>query len=250
MKKEDFVQEICELLDIRSFHVTAGSSVPTEFFNKIIDFFSLPTGGSMPERAKRIVEAAQLNWKEDFDSTATPSGGGGTVTAKGLDAVHRAVTILLENKSRFGKPYDFVDIEKDINQGIVKAEYELLDKDAATKEHFEIQNQFAEWLIKQGITPRSPYGSDPKFDLGFEYKNQRYVVEVKSITKDNESDQLRYALGQVLEYAFILKARPIILTSQKIINPIWKQVLNINNVLLIDTDFIKLIIDEIIIYND
>lgn len=216
MKKEDFVQEVCELLDIPTFHVTVGSSVPSQFFNEIIEYFDLPMGGSMPERAKRIVEKAGLDWSSDYDSTQAPSGGGGTVTAKGLDAVHRAVAKLLEEKSNFGKPYLQQYSDQQPVHGNININLDTFDKDAGTLEHFKAQDELADWLKRQGIKPKSPGKSDPKFDLGFEFKNSRYLVEVKSITLNNEVDQVRYAIGQIYDYCHQMNAKPAILVTAKI----------------------------------
>lgn len=216
MKKEDFVQEVCELLDIPTFHVTVGSSVPSEFFNEIIEYFDLPMGGSMPERAKRIVEKAGLDWSSDYDSTQAPSGGGGTVTAKGLDAVHRAVAKLLEEKSNFGKPYLQQYSDQQPVHGNININLDTFDKDAGTLEHFKAQDELADWLKRQGIKPKSPGKSDPKFDLGFEYKKTRYLVEVKFLTVNNEFDQIRYAIGQILDYCFRMNARPAIFVTSAV----------------------------------
>lgn len=49
----------------------------------------------MPKVAQRIVTAADLPYYgERYDSRATPSGGGSTVTLEGLKAVEQAVRIL------------------------------------------------------------------------------------------------------------------------------------------------------------
>ena len=53
------------------------------------------------------------------------------------------------------------------------------------------------------MQPRSPTGSQPVFDLAFEYDGARFVVEVKS-GDPASSQQARYGVGQVLEYAYLL----------------------------------------------
>jgi hypothetical protein len=41
---------------------------------------------------------------------------------------------------------------------------------------------------------------DPDFDIGWRHRGFTYVGEVKSLTKANETKQLRLGLGQVLDY--------------------------------------------------
>jgi hypothetical protein len=48
-----------------------------------------------------------------------------------------------------------------------------------------------------------PTGSQPVFDLAFEHNSARYVVEVKS-GEPASSQQVRYGVGQVLEYTHLL----------------------------------------------
>lgn len=43
-------------------------------------------------------------------------------------------------------------------------------------------------------------GCEPNFDLAWEAKRTVFVTEVKSITDENEEEQLRLGLGQVLQY--------------------------------------------------
>ena len=41
---------------------------------------------------------------------------------------------------------------------------------------------------------------EPNFDLAWQAGDTAFVVEIKSITDDNEEEQLRIGLGQVLRY--------------------------------------------------
>ena len=72
--------------------------------------------------------------------------------------------------------------------------------------HSEMQNALAEVLRQAGIEPRSRRPSEPNFDIAWETEGTVFVAEVKSITDDNEEEQLRLGLGQVLWYRHRLRA--------------------------------------------
>jgi hypothetical protein len=66
--------------------------------------------------------------------------------------------------------------------------------------HAGTQNELARVLRQAGIEPRSRHPREPNFDLAWEAEGTVFVAEVKSITDDNEEQQLRLGLGQVLRY--------------------------------------------------
>ena len=66
--------------------------------------------------------------------------------------------------------------------------------------HADTQNELAQVLRQAGIEPRSRHSREPNFDLAWEKEGTVFVAEVKSITNDNEEQQLRLGLGQVLRY--------------------------------------------------
>jgi len=66
--------------------------------------------------------------------------------------------------------------------------------------HASTQNALAQVLRLAGIEPRSRLPYEPNFDLAWEANGTVFVAEVKSITDDNEEEQLRLGLGQVLRY--------------------------------------------------
>jgi len=70
----------------------------------------------------------------------------------------------------------------------------------ALKGHSDMQNALAEVLRQAGIEPRSRLPREPNFDIAWETEGTVFVAEVKSITDDNEEEQLRLGLGQVLRY--------------------------------------------------
>jgi hypothetical protein len=80
----------------------------------------------------------------------------------------------------------------------VKANWKLVCR--GTVAHASTQNVLAAWLRKRGIEPRQRVGAEPEYDIGWVVAGSVWVAEVKSLYGDSESDQLRYGLGQVLEY--------------------------------------------------
>lgn len=82
---------------------------------------------------------------------------------------------------------------------------DLAALEAATERHMKLQDDLAEALEARGIDPRSPSGSQPLFDLAFEHDGLRYVVEVKTSNPASQQ-QVRYGVGQVLEYAHLLSS--------------------------------------------
>lgn len=72
--------------------------------------------------------------------------------------------------------------------------------------HSDMQNALAEVLRQAGIEPRSRLPHEPNFDIAWETEGTVFVAEVKSITDDNEEEQLRLGLGQVLRYRHRLQA--------------------------------------------
>jgi hypothetical protein len=81
--------------------------------------------------------------------------------------------------------------------------------------HQDIQDLLAGRAAAAGRVPLSPRPTDPQFDLAWFTGQELTVVEVKSITDDNEVHQVRLAIGQVSEYAAVLQAvvstvRPVI----------------------------------------
>jgi len=83
------------------------------------------------------------------------------------------------------------------------------------KAHQDIQDLLAEHVGAAGLIALGPRPQDPQFDLAWFTGEELTVVEVKSITDDNEVHQVRLAIGQVSEYAGVLQAvvtavRPVI----------------------------------------
>lgn len=83
--------------------------------------------------------------------------------------------------------------------------------DRALGAHAATQNALAAWVRSKGMAPLRPGGSAADFDLAWDDGVTFTVAEVKSITRGNESGQLRLGLGQVLHYTMLLGAngRPV-----------------------------------------
>lgn len=78
--------------------------------------------------------------------------------------------------------------------------------DRALGAHATTQNALAAWVRSKGMTPLRPGGSAADFDLAWDDGATFNVAEVKSLTRSNESGQLRLGLGQVLHYGMLLSA--------------------------------------------
>ena len=72
--------------------------------------------------------------------------------------------------------------------------------------HTATQNELASVLSNAGIEPRRGLPPGPDFDLAWQKDRTVFVAEVKSITAQNEKQQLRLGLGQVLHYRQRLSA--------------------------------------------
>ena len=79
--------------------------------------------------------------------------------------------------------------------------------DRGTTAHKDTQDALAEALRNAGLEPRSPQPGDPAFDIawrGGDAEGTAFICEVKSLTTQNETSQIRLAIGQVLDYAHAL----------------------------------------------
>lgn len=87
--------------------------------------------------------------------------------------------------------------------------------------HARIQNDMAAMAAAAGFQVRSPGPDDPNFDLlWIEPDGTVVVVEVKSLTTDNEIGQIRLGIGQVLDYAHQLRGlgrtvKPVLAVEKK-----------------------------------
>ncbi len=92
-------------------------------------------------------------------------------------------------------------------------------KERSLKGHAVTQNALADHLQSRHITPLSPDGEQPNFDIAWQDGDILWVAEVKSLTDANEEKQLRLGLGQVLRYRQIMSgirpARAALITERQ-----------------------------------
>lgn len=98
--------------------------------------------------------------------------------------------------------------------------------DRALSSHARLQNDLAARARERGRDVVQPGSGMPDFDLGWREEVGFTVVEVKSISTDNESQQLRYGLGQVLDYSDQLQATfartwPVLAIERSPSDPRW-----------------------------
>ncbi|WP_037705858.1 hypothetical protein [Streptomyces sp. AA1529] len=74
--------------------------------------------------------------------------------------------------------------------------------------HRRLQNELASTAHARGLEVFSPAAADPDFDLGWRDESGTLTVcEVKSLTRANETRQLRAGIGQLLDYHDRLRDR-------------------------------------------
>jgi EVE domain len=104
------------------------------------------------------------------------------------------------------------------------------DPDAAgrgLRAHHRLQNRLSDLVAAAGYTPVDPESPiDPAFDLAWFVGQTLFVVEVKSCTPDNQTQQLRLGIGQVLDYEDTLLARghvvqPVLYLQEQPADPRW-----------------------------
>ena len=123
------------------------------------------------------------------------------------DALLRVTRTLAREKAHrqpdFGASYRFANEWVSITEGRSRVS-DANAQESAARRHAHLQNVLALALLEAGLEPRSPSSTEPDFDIAWNDKGIRFVAEVKSLTCDNESTQLRLALGQVLWYRHVL----------------------------------------------
>ena len=90
---------------------------------------------------------------------------------------------------------------------LIVAERDPAALERGLRSHAETQNSLAGFVAQHGFEPLSPVGVAIQFDLAWTDGPTIWVAEIKSLTAQNESVQMRLGLGQVLEYGWRLLAR-------------------------------------------
>lgn len=105
--------------------------------------------------------------------------------------------------------------------------------------HVDTQNALARFVRQLGFEPLSPAASPAQFDVAWVTNaGEIWVAEVKSVTKVNESIQLRLGLGQVLEYAWRLSVhhsrpvRAVVIPERRPMDSAWIDVVKSAGVVL------------------
>jgi hypothetical protein len=109
--------------------------------------------------------------------------------------------------------------------------------DRGLKGHARTQNALFDWLALRGIEGLSPDGP-ANYDIAWHDRGLMFVGEVKSLTAANEAMQLRLGLGQVLDYAEMLRncgesqVRPVLVAEHEPADARWRRVCERAGVLL------------------
>jgi hypothetical protein len=111
--------------------------------------------------------------------------------------------------------------------------------------HTNTQNELASVLSSAGIEPRRGLPSGPNFDLAWQKNGIVFVAEVKSITAENEEQQLRLGLGQVLRYRQRLEALghnrvvAVLVPERQPRDPSWRELCRDFGVVLLSRNELK-----------
>lgn len=227
-EKQDVMDEISEISGIPRYRATVGKSVPRAFFDDLLQRYGLGPEPRMVDCARSLVFAAGLRWPLTGDSTAKPSGGGGTVTLDGLLAMLAAVSELTNHATRVpsrakpsvepaaretqGVPFSVARPKRTQQPEPFTKDPDVLD--AAQLAHYKTLVVMSEWLRRHGLHPLRPATDQPPYyDLAWEMSDSLWVVEVKSITARNEIHQFRLGIGQVLDYVTQLEGHPVLVLS-------------------------------------
>ncbi len=190
--KQEVLDEVSRLLDGPKFQVAAGATEPREFFDFVIKQMGIEVhqGASKPELARLITGATGGSWDRTCDSTASPSGGGGTVTNEGLRRVLESVQRFASNKSLTHGDFT-VDVRPDasalrIFRNMSYTEWYALGEFVDNSITSAIQNHEA--LVMQN-------GRDYKLRVEIEIDNAKQSVVVKDnaagITRENIASAVR-----------------------------------------------------------
>jgi hypothetical protein len=150
-----------------------------------------------------------LDELEPFTMTTAPSTNDGPprqVIRFHLLPIDRAVTTA--ERGSLGRPFRRRDEDVEVTS---REAVTARDPDAAgrgLRAHNRLQNRLSDLVEAAGYSPIDPESPiNPAFDLAWFDGQTLFVVEVKSCTQDNQTQQLRLGIGQVLDYEDTLLAR-------------------------------------------
>jgi len=113
--KQSVIDEVCLMLGIGPFSVSAGSTEPSAFFHAVAMRLGVVSdaASTKSEISREIVTAAGLKWDASCDSSSSNSGGGGTVTLEGLMRLEEGVKLLTKG-NRTGNRFSNDNFDIDI----------------------------------------------------------------------------------------------------------------------------------------
>ena len=249
--KDSVLEEIAVLIGAPTRKTMRGGTIPRTFLDDLSAALKVSPDGNKNVVFQRCVGSLGLTWQPHWDSRDSPSGGGGTITTSGLEALRDAlIDVLSHDDFVLGSNGAFEPKLEDRLIGYIFAPEEYnhenefaiseIDPDKVEdgfERHNKAQNLLAEFLDGHDCEVSSPSPKDPKFDLFWTGQSGSYVCEVKSITDDNEESQLRKAIGQVLRYQSQLRASgkecfPVVVTDREVTDQSWYSVFRENGMVL------------------
>jgi hypothetical protein len=249
--KNDVLEEIAILAEVRVYKTVAGSTIPRAFFTEMAELFQVSNDGDAPKVLKRCLASVGIEWSPFFDASQSASGGGGTVTLLGLETMRDAVVDLVSSElpgtdsvGPMSEVFEssitgyFIAPETYNHEGsFAPSEIDPDKIGDGFERHNKTQNLLAAYLSERNCAVSSPNPKDPRFDLFWSGQIGSYVCEVKSITDENEESQLRKAIGQVLRYQSQLRASgkecfPVVVTDREVTDQSWYSVFRENGMVL------------------
>lgn len=88
--------------------------------------------------------------------------------------------------------------------------------------HRETQIALANWLREEGIEPEGPGAVN--VDIAWRVDGVLYVAEVKSLTRQNERNQIRIGIGEVIDFAHRLEGARRVLVVENEPDGMWTEV--------------------------
>lgn len=141
----------------------------------------------------------------------TPERGQYILSRAGLAAAQEpgALPVGASGLRRVGRPFgDDIGLPDQRAGRTVVFEYDPDERDRQTREHEVLVRRLRLAVEKLGAVPLLPNADDPRFDLAFvrEDGESLALIEVKSLSDEHATHQLRLGLGQVLQYRQELSA--------------------------------------------
>ena len=170
-------------------------------------------------------------WTADPPESSVEPSGNGRPPSLGMPYVRANETATISPSQPF-------DVDPDV-------------VDRGVRGHAVTQNRIADHLREREIEVRSPLPAEPRFDLAWTAGDLTYIAEIKSLTAENEENQLRLGLGQVLQYRYLLekggrKVVPVLVPENEPRDGDWLGLCEQCGVILIWPESAPLVIDGLI----